>query len=151
MSVNSNPPVTICNCAAVREAARATTRFYDQALAPFGLRITQYSILSRLAAGPATVSGLAERMLLDRATMGHDLRPLEAAGLVASRPGTDRRSRVVTLTEAGQAARERARPAWQAAQAAFEAAFGAEDAAAMRRIMARVARLSLPVDGNDKA
>ena len=94
----------VCNCAAIRQAARRVTRLYDQALAPAGLRITQYPILAWLAsAGPMTMSVLAERMAMDRATLGHNLRPLEARGLVTLTAGDDRRSRVIALTEVGQA------------------------------------------------
>ena len=133
---------TPCNCAAIRQAARRVTRLYDQALAPSGLRITQYPILVWLAtAGPATMSVLAERMVMDRATLGHNLRPLEAQGLVTMNAGEDRRSRVVALTEGGRRKLREARPAWRAAQAMFEAAFGPEDSAALRVTMLRLARL----------
>jgi DNA-binding MarR family transcriptional regulator len=142
MSVIDKTAETPCNCAAIRQAARRVTRLYDQALAPFGLRITQYPILTWLAiSGPMTMNALAERIVLDRATLGHNLRPLEAQGLVTMKTGEDRRSRVVTLTEAGKRKLARARPAWNAAQNTFEAAFGSEDAAALRTTMARLARL----------
>jgi DNA-binding MarR family transcriptional regulator len=139
---SETPEVTPCNCAAIRQAARRVTRLYDQALAPMGLRITQYPILSWLsAAGPMTVHVLAERLVLDRATLGHNLRPLEAAGLVTVAAGDDRRSRVVTLTEAGRSKLREARPAWRKAQRTFEAAFGPDDSAALRSTMTRLARL----------
>ena len=45
---------TSCACITLRRAARAVTAAYDAALAPSGLRITQFSILRRLARlGPA--------------------------------------------------------------------------------------------------
>jgi DNA-binding MarR family transcriptional regulator len=133
---------TPCNCGAIRQAARRVTRLYDQALAPFGLRITQYPILSWLAiAGPMTMNVLAERLLLDRATLGHNLRPLEAQGLVTMTAGEDRRSRVVALTDAGKRKLAEARPAWREAQKTFEAAFGPEDSAALRATMVRLAGL----------
>lgn len=138
---------TPCNCAAIRQAARRVTRLYDQALAPFGLRITQYPILLWLAsAGPVTMSVLAERMVLDRATMGHNLRPLEAQGLVTLTAGRDRRSRIVTLTEYGRRKLREARPAWNAAQRTFEDAFGRDNSAALRVTMARLARLDFAVE-----
>jgi DNA-binding MarR family transcriptional regulator len=137
---------TSCNCGAIRQAARRVTRLYDQALAPFGLRITQYPILVWLAsAGPATMRVLADRMVMDRATLGHNLRPLEAQGLVTMVPGEDRRSRVVALTEVGRRKLREARPAWHAAQTAFEATFGPEDSAALRTTLTRLARLDFPV------
>jgi DNA-binding MarR family transcriptional regulator len=133
---------TICNCVAIRQAARRITRMYDQALAPVGLRITQLPILSSLATGgPMTMSVLAERMVMDRATLGHNLRPLEAQGLVTMTSGQDRRSRIVTLTDSGLRKLTEARPAWRAAQKTFEAAFGPEDSAALRATMLRLARL----------
>jgi DNA-binding MarR family transcriptional regulator len=142
MSVIDKVAETPCNCAAIRQAARRVTRLYDQALAPAGLRITQYPILTWLAiGGPMTMNVLAERVVLDRATLGHNLRPLEAQGLVTMRPGEDKRSRVVALTDAGGRKLREARPAWNAAQKTFEAAFGPEDSAALRATMTRLARL----------
>lgn len=148
---------TPCNCAAIRQAARRVTRLYDQALAPAGLRITQYPVLSWLAsAGPMTMNVLAERLAMDRATLGHNLRPLEAQGLVTLAAGEDRRSRVVTLTNAGRHKLREARPAWHKAQHTFEAAFGPDDSAALRATMVRLARLdfdaaAVPRRGQDPA
>ena len=144
-----------CNCAAIRQAARRVTRLYDQALAPIGLRITQYPILAWLAAsGPVTMNVLADRMVMDRATLGHNLRPLEAQGLVTMTTGEDRRSRMVTLTDTGRRKLRDARPAWNAAQATFEAAFGPADSAALRATMVRLARLDFNprrAAGSDRA
>jgi DNA-binding MarR family transcriptional regulator len=133
---------TTCNCAVIRQAARRVTRLYDQALAPWDLRITQYPILVSLAAGgPVTMNVLADRMVMDRATLGHNLRPLEAQGLLTLTAGKDRRSRIVTLTEVGRRKLRDARPAWDAAQRAFETAFGPTESAELRAAMARLARL----------
>ena len=37
-----------CVCSTLRRTTRAMARVYDQALAPFGLRTTEYSLLARL-------------------------------------------------------------------------------------------------------
>jgi DNA-binding MarR family transcriptional regulator len=145
MSVTDKTPETICTCAAIRQAARRVTRLYDQALAPAGLRITQLPILAALAAtGPATMGALAERMVMDRATLGHNLRPLEADDLITMSVGEDRRSRVISLTPAGRQKLADARPLWRAAQEAFELKFGTDEAAALRATMAHVAHLDFP-------
>jgi DNA-binding MarR family transcriptional regulator len=142
VSLDDRVKETGCNCAAIRQAARRVTRLYDQALLPFGLRITQYPILVSLATGgPVTMRVLADKMAMDRATLGHNLRPLEAQGMVTMIAGEDRRSRVVALTEVGRRKLREARPAWHAAQETFEAAFGAEDSAALRVTMVRLARM----------
>jgi DNA-binding MarR family transcriptional regulator len=151
MSVSDKPThdsnaEIVCNCAAIRQAARRVTRLYDQALAAYGLRITQYPILAWLAIeGPVTMNVLADRLVMDRATLGHNLRPLQAHGLVSLQAGKDRRSRMVSLTDAGRRKLREARPAWTAAQRTFEAAFGMEEATALRATMARVARLEFDV------
>ena len=62
-----------CNCLAVRQAARHITQFYDQHLAPFYLRTTQFSILARLKRlGPMTINALADELVMDRATLGRN-------------------------------------------------------------------------------
>ncbi len=133
---------TICNCQALRQAARRATQFYDHALAPSGLRVTQYPILAWLAgSGPMTLKALAEKMVMDRATLGHNVRPLQARGLVALAVGADRRSRLVELTDAGRSVLESARGMWRDAQRSFERSFGAQEAAALRAALGRVAAM----------
>jgi DNA-binding MarR family transcriptional regulator len=63
---------------------------------------------------------------MDRSTLARELAPLERRGLVAIEPGRDRRQRVVTLTPAGDALVETARPAWRDAQRAVRESFGRE-------------------------
>jgi hypothetical protein len=47
-SASPRPRFQDCNCLAIRQAARHVTQFYDQLIAPVGLRTTQFAILSRL-------------------------------------------------------------------------------------------------------
>src|SRR6201987_4350623 len=91
---------TPCVCATLRRAARAITAAYDAALAPSGLRITQFSILRRLARlGPLPVTRLAAESALDRSTIGRNLNPLERRGLVRIEVGNvDQRERVAYWT-----------------------------------------------------
>lgn len=127
----------LCNCQAVRQAARHVTQYYDRCLAPTGLRVTQFSILAGLdRRGPLTIGALAELMVMDRTTLGRTIGPLERDGLITVVQGrADRRSRELQVTAAGRARLELARAAWSAAQAGFETAFGAERTRAMRALM----------------
>lgn len=137
----------ICNSTAIRKAARHLGRFYDGCMAQTDLRITQYAILNLIAArGMMSIAALAEALVTDRATMGHNLRPLERDGLIIIGVGAkDRREREITLTDAGKTKEAEGRVAWERAQQQFEAIFGKEDALAMRRIMYRVTTLDLEV------
>src|SRR5215472_5368911 len=134
-----------CNCLAVRQAARHITQFYDQLLAPSGLRTTQFSILARLRQlGPMTINELAAQLVTDRTTLGRNILPLGRDGLIAVEPGKhDRRSKTLRLTEAGAARLRMASQAWVRAQRQFETAFGAERTAAMRALLHAVAATDL--------
>ncbi|MBW0450930.1 winged helix-turn-helix transcriptional regulator [Paraburkholderia phenoliruptrix] len=135
----------ICNNTALRKAARRVTRFYDACMAETGLRATQYTILSLLASrGPTTMATLADLLSMDRATMGHNLRPLERDGLITIRVGRkDRREREVALSSAGKSTEAISKPLWLKAQARFEHELGKDEALAMRALMARIAALEL--------
>src|SRR6267143_251390 len=131
----------ICNCGALRQAARRVTKLYDNALAPIGLGVNQFSILARLSlVGPSTIQDLARLLVMDRSTLGHLLRPLEKRGLVTLKiSDQDRRSRILALTLAGEAAVARARPLWAAAQRRFEGTFGKEAAVELRAVLKEIA------------
>jgi DNA-binding MarR family transcriptional regulator len=130
-----------CNCLALRQAARYVTQFYDQFLAPAGLRATQYSILARLQRkGPMTINRLAADLVMDRTTLGRNILPLERDGLVAVSPGkSDRRSKDVYLTPSGQERCRAGRKGWEEAQVRFEEAFGVKRAKALRTLLHDVA------------
>ncbi len=103
LAETTNPAA--CNCLALRQAARHVSQFYDQFLAPSGLRTTQYSILARLQRrGPMTINALAAELVMDRTTLGRNILPLQRDGLVAVGPGkSDRRRKELRLTDAGAA------------------------------------------------
>jgi DNA-binding MarR family transcriptional regulator len=107
-----------CACLNFRKASRAITQFYDAALRPSGLRVTQYTPLVAVAlAGSPTITQLAEKLVMDRTTLTRDLKLLERRGLVEIAPGADdRRTRVVRITEAGRQTLAEAVPLWEQAQ-----------------------------------
>lgn len=123
-----------CHCQTLRQAGRRVTAFYDAALAPFGLRVSQYGVLSRLHRhGPRSIQALAAELVMDRTTLGRNIRPLERDGLLQAAPDpADRRSRLLSVTARGAALVVAARPGWIAAQAGFEARYGVEPAAQLQ-------------------
>jgi DNA-binding MarR family transcriptional regulator len=121
------------------------TRFYDACLAEVSLRGTQYIILLFLSRrGPVTMAELAEALVMDRTTMGHNLKPLERDGFISLIVGAeDRRSRIITLTDKGLRKVEEGRAAWTKAQFEFEAKFGNAKARSMRELMGQVVQTEL--------
>lgn len=124
-----------CNCLAVRQAARYITQFYDRHLAAVGLRSTQYSVLAKLKRrGPMSINELAGQLVMDRTTLGRNVKPLERDGLIAIRPDpADQRSKILHLTKTGRARFGRAHRAWVEAQRQFEQTFGGKEAFELRR------------------
>ncbi|WP_432030456.1 MarR family winged helix-turn-helix transcriptional regulator [Streptomyces sp. 1222.5] len=126
--------VDSCNNLALRKAARYLSATYDKALAPTGLRATQFSILQKLSTQEQiTITSLAEMIAMDRTTLASNLKPLAREGLVTVEPSpTDRRARMVALTPDGLARMQAALPFWRTVQSEFEESFGADKAARLR-------------------
>ena len=143
--MNDDLPPERCNALALRQATRHVSQFYDRHLAAFGLKGTQFSIVSKLArGGPRSINDLARDLVMDRTTLGRNLRPLERNGLVSLEVDpADRRSRRLVVTERGRALLEQARPAWQAAQLQFEKSFGRDESAALRALLRTVTKTRL--------
>jgi DNA-binding MarR family transcriptional regulator len=137
-------PRAACTCGSLRKASRRISQFYDTALAPAGLKSTQFSILSEVErgsiAGPVTMCELATAMVMDRSTLGHNLRPLERDDLVVLRQARhDRRKRYVELTAKGKSLLPRARQLWRRAEDRFERIFGKDPAAELRAVLLGIA------------
>lgn len=107
----------VCICSNLRRAARLVTNYYDKLLEPFGLRMSQATVLVVLyLAGVQTINEMAEKLELDRTTLTRNLKPLVQQGLLTIAPGSDQRTRVVTLTPEGEAALLKILPLWEQMQ-----------------------------------
>jgi DNA-binding MarR family transcriptional regulator len=137
MPVDAAQSFDVCNCLAVRSAARHITQFYDQVLASTGLRTTQFTILANLQEkGPSTINVLAEDIVMDRTTLGRNILPLERDGLIRIEPSAnDRRSKELHLTKAGEKRLQAAAKKWSIAQAQFEGTFGRKRSADLRAML----------------
>ncbi|MGF6411559.1 MarR family winged helix-turn-helix transcriptional regulator [Paraburkholderia sp. MM5482-R1] len=129
-----------CNCARLRRAARVVTRLYDECLAPTGINTNQFTILGYLFRqhGPLRMMALGELLAMDRATIGHNLKPLERDGYITiAVDKADRRARLVSVTKAGIAKIVEAYPHWVLAQDRFESEYGRTRSAQLRHMLDR--------------
>jgi len=100
-------------------------RLYDTAIAPSGLRSTQFAILTAIAKlQPIAMSRVGEILVIEPATMTRSLRLLEKDGLIEIAPRGVRRQRLLTLTLKAEKALAVAVPLWREAQARFLASLG---------------------------
>lgn len=143
LRIMPNEHAGLCCATAMRKASRRITQFYDDALAPSGLRSTQYAILAELDARaqcPPTLQELADALVLDRSALGHNLKPLERDGLIGQQQSIeDRRRRLITLSAEGRATFEHAQDLWKHAQDHFLEVFGEDKACALRQTLLDIA------------
>ncbi len=111
-----------CLCLHVQRAARALARRFDDALRDVGITSGQFSLLMSLnRPEPPTISSVADLLAMDRTTLTAALKPLQRRKLVTvSVDKEDRRSRRLSLTEAGRAVLASAVPIWKREHAALD-------------------------------
>jgi DNA-binding MarR family transcriptional regulator len=141
-----------CTCIRVRQAARALSRIYDEALDATGIQASQLPVLVAVAhfgeAG-ASINALASVLVMDRTTLSRNLRPLEKLGLLrVARAPDDARQRLVLLTRHGERVIERSYPLWQEAQRQLSELAGKESVQAARDSLGRLLDALAPAPGS---
>jgi DNA-binding MarR family transcriptional regulator len=95
--------------------------------------------------GSKNIHELAEHLILDRTTLGRNLRPLERDGFLAiEQSGEDGRAWFVILTKKGKATTAKTMEKWEKAQADFHKAIGGENAIALSKMLRGVVKSALP-------
>jgi DNA-binding MarR family transcriptional regulator len=111
-----------CYCIALRKLSRRLTAVYDEALAPLGITVSQFSQLRNIKhRQPVSLTELADLQELDRSTVGRNTKVLQRLGLVAMTPSPeDQRETMLTLTDEAIALLKRAMPIWSEVQERIE-------------------------------
>jgi DNA-binding MarR family transcriptional regulator len=131
-----------CACFDLRKATRAVSRLYDDFLRDEGLSVSQFSLLRLIRAEKElSISTLGRYMVMDRTSITRALAPLERDGLIDSRPGADKRIRIVSVTSKGRKLVERAEPRWQQAQEALIETIGEDRWSAMTTLLRDTTRM----------
>lgn len=136
-----------CTNFKLRKLVRRVSQHYDTEMAKVGLKTTQYSLLSHvLKFGPIRPGELAQIMTMDASTLTRNLKPLVDAGWVEIGAGSDARSRVVTITDAGREKRQEAQRRWKAAQEGINALLGVERVLALHALIDDSLELLAPIE-----
>lgn len=124
----------------MRAATRKIGSRYDEALAPFGINIAQYSLLRRIQRlQPVSFTHLGLEVDLDRSTVSRNVRVVERAGLaITGRADDDLREATVSLTPLGEITLNNALPAWSECQRAMEARVGPENLRVLSEILTAI-------------
>jgi DNA-binding MarR family transcriptional regulator len=130
-------PSDTCHCILLRKASRKLSSYYDEALAPLGVNIGQFSLLrniNRLA--PVSLTELATHVELDRSTVGRNTKVLERMNLVRHGQSQDHREAVIELSDAGKALLKKGSPLWDGVQDEIETRLGPEKTAQLQDLLA---------------
>jgi len=115
---------------------------YDDFLRDAGVNVTQFSLLRLIQAEKEiSVSTLGRYMVMDRTSITRALAPLDRDSLIKSRPGADKRARIVSLTKKGRELVEDAEPKWRRAQEALMEAIGEDRWSAMCSLLRDTSRI----------
>ena len=93
-------------------------------------------------AGVQTINEMAEKLELDRTTLTRNLKPLAHQGLLTIAPGSDQRTRVVTLTRKGEAALLKVLPLWEQTQSYMVEGIGEVNASLLLKQLSETAALT---------
>jgi DNA-binding MarR family transcriptional regulator len=96
---------------------RVVTNFYDEALRPLGLKVSQLNILIVTARfGLARPAQVCDLLQLDPSTLSRNVERMRRHGWLEVVPGEDARTQPFRLTSQGRRLIARAVPAWEQAQ-----------------------------------
>jgi DNA-binding MarR family transcriptional regulator len=128
-----------CIAVRMRLLNRVVTSFYDDALRPLGLKVSQLNILIVTARlGLARPAQVCDILQLDASTLSRNVKPLQAHGWLEVVPDEDARAQPFRLTPQGQQLIEEAVPAWEAAQRRAAELLGSEGVALLDRVARKV-------------
>jgi DNA-binding MarR family transcriptional regulator len=131
--------MSACYCIVLRKASRRLTSLYDEALAPFGINLAQYSLLSNVVRrAPISLTELAGLLDLDRSTVGRNARVMVRMDLLAMGPGEDQREQALSPTVRGKEVFAAAVPVWEAVQEDIEAKLGPQKAEQLQSLLAEL-------------
>ena len=124
-----------CVAVRLRLLNRVITSFYDEALRPLGLKVSQLNILIVTAKlGLARPAQVCEILQLDTSTLSRNVKPLQAHGWLEVVPEEDARAQPFRLTAQGKRLIEKAVPAWHEAQSQATDLLGDEGIALLDRV-----------------
>lgn len=136
MDKTTNIETIARSCIAVRLRLlnRVVTNFYDDALRPLGLKVSQLNILIVTAKlGLARPAQVCELLQLDASTLSRNVERMRAHGWLEVVAEDDARAQPFRLTLQGKRLIEKAVPAWEEAQRQATELLGEEGIALLNK------------------
>jgi DNA-binding MarR family transcriptional regulator len=130
-----------CIAVRVRLINRVVTAIYDEALRPFGYRVSQGNILVAVArSGDARPADICRLLCLEKSTLSRDVEVMKGKGWLESDPPDGGRSQVIRVTAAGRDLLDRSRSAWESAQSEATRLIGDAGVQSIKQIATKLGR-----------
>lgn len=137
-----NLAVTIgneCLAGKARRLSRVITGIYDRALMPFGIKISQASILVFLSiVGEASPGDICKRLQMEKSTVSRNVDRMRKNGWIEMVEREGRSGQILRITPCGQQLLVDSHPYWQQAQEKAQALLGAEGTDSLRLLADRI-------------
>ena len=128
-----------CLALRVRLINRVLSVLYDEALRPFGLRISQLNVLAAVAClGKARPTDLCRILRIEKSTLSRDVELMKQNGWLDSEPPVGGRNQTIRLTPRGKKLLAKVEPSWEKAQTEARALIGDDGETAVRQMAARL-------------
>ncbi|TGJ98397.1 MarR family transcriptional regulator [Leptospira langatensis] len=138
-----------CLNVSLRRTTRKITSFYDSALKPSSLRITQFTILVSIGLEKdCSITDLSRLTDIDRTTLQRSLEILKRDGLIRIEKKEAGNIRNLFLTKKGESKLEEAISLWKEAQAQISQALGKSRLNETLEILSEVRRLPILEEAN---
>lgn len=126
-----------CLAVRLRAISRRVSTIYDEALRPYGVKVSQLNVLVAIGAtGGASPSRLAAHLSLEKSTLSRNVDKLVDRGWVHVEGSG--RGQHLTLTPDGTALLTAALPAWRRAQAQVERQLGPDGVRAVHALHTQI-------------
>ena len=128
-----------CLAVRVRLINRVISALYDDALRPFGLRISQANILAAVAhMGKPRPAQVSQILRVEKSTLSRDVELMKQNGWLESDPPAGGRLQTLRLTTDGTKLLRRIEPSWLGAQEEAKSLLGNDGETALRLIASRL-------------
>jgi DNA-binding MarR family transcriptional regulator len=126
-----------CLANKIRLLNRAVTAIYDEALRPYGLKISQMSVLVTVSRmGPASPGAVGRALHMEKSTLSRNVERMRARGWLESAPTEDGRATELRVTARARRLLRQVHPAWSRAQERAAAMLGDQGVSGITRTVA---------------
>lgn len=128
-----------CIAVRLRSLNRVVTNFYDEALRPLRLKVSQLNVLIVTAKlGLAKPTQVCKLLQLDVSTLSRNVERMRAQGWLEVVAGDDARTQLFRLTTEGKRLLEKAIPAWEKGQQKAKELLGVDGVAILDKASKRL-------------